>query len=84
MHGRESAINTPAFRVPVLARKRARTRQPLHKPYCFGGQPAPCRGYFENDVLPCVCGATGSVLSSLQQVQVPLGVAAEAGCSGGA
>ena len=27
-----------------------------HQPFCFAGQPAPCKGYFPDDVLPCVCG----------------------------
>jgi hypothetical protein len=44
---------------------------PVHKPFCFAGQPAPCPGYFENDILPCVCGATQEVLSALAQAQVP-------------
>jgi hypothetical protein len=57
-----------AFPAPVLAT----IRQNGHKPFCFAGQPAPCSGYFENDVLPCVCGATQDVLSALQQVQVPM------------
>ena len=52
--------------------KRLTFPAPVHKPFCFAGQPAPCPGYFENDVLPCVCGATQDVLSSLEQVQVPV------------
>jgi hypothetical protein len=42
-----------------------------HKHFCFAGQPAPCKGYFSNDVLPCVCGAEGDVVSALSQVAVP-------------
>jgi hypothetical protein len=61
-----------AFPRPSLAWKVATIRGSGHKPFCFAGQPAPCSGYFENDVLPCVCGATQDVLSVLQQVQVPL------------
>jgi hypothetical protein len=83
MH-REDTIHTTAVRLPVLARKRAKIRKDVHKPFCFGGQTAACQGYFENDMLPCVCGGTGSALSALEQVQVPLGVFAEAGCGGGA
>jgi hypothetical protein len=45
--------------------------QPVHKPFCCAGQPAPCPGYFENDVMPCVCGATQDVLAALEQVQIP-------------
>ena len=51
----------------------------VHKPFCFAGQPAPCPGYFENDVLPCVCGATQNVLDALKQVQLPLTSAVETG-----
>jgi hypothetical protein len=39
-----------------------------HEHYCFAGQPAPCKGYFPNDVLPCVCGAEGDVVTALSQV----------------
>ena len=35
-----------------------------HEHFCFAGQPAPCEGYFLNDVLPCVCGAEGDVVGS--------------------
>lgn len=43
----------------------------MHKPFCFAGQPAPCPGYFDKDVLPCVCGASGTTISALSQVAVP-------------
>jgi hypothetical protein len=43
-----------------------------HEHFCFAGQPAPCRGYFPNDVLPCVCGARGSAVTALSQVAVPV------------
>ena len=43
----------------------------IHKPYCFAGQPALCPGYFTNDVLPCVCGVKGNVLSALSKVAIP-------------
>ena len=42
-----------------------------HEHFCFAGQPAPCRGYFPNDVLPCVCGARGSAVTALSQVAIP-------------
>ena len=43
----------------------------VHNQYCFAGQPAPCPGYFANDVLPCVCGVNGNALSALNQVAIP-------------
>lgn len=43
----------------------------MHKAYCSAGQPAPCQGYFSNDVLPCVCGSKESLLLVLSQVAVP-------------
>jgi len=43
----------------------------MHKLYCFAGQPAACAGYFAKDVLPCVCGVSGSLLSALNQVAIP-------------
>ena len=43
----------------------------MHRPFCFAGQPAPCPGYFDNDELPCVCGANGTVLAALSRVAVP-------------
>jgi len=42
-----------------------------HEHFCFAGQPAPCEGYFANDVLPCVCGLEGDVLEALSRVAVP-------------
>jgi hypothetical protein len=42
-----------------------------HEHFCFAGQPAPCKGYFPNDVLPCVCGAEGDVIQALNLVAVP-------------
>jgi|HubBroStandDraft_5_1064220.scaffolds.fasta_scaffold1187139_1 hypothetical protein len=39
-----------------------------HAEYCFAGQPAPSPGYFDGDVLPCVCGAEGTVLEALWKV----------------
>ena len=39
-----------------------------HQWYCFGTQPAPVTGYFAGDVLPCVCGDSGSLFSALGQV----------------
>lgn len=49
-----------------------------HKPFCFAGQPAPCRGYFPNDVLPCVC-SKDKVLAALALVAL-----APAACDGAA
>ena len=43
----------------------------VHKPYCFAGQPAPCKGYFSNDVLPCVCGSNAMLLEALSKVTMP-------------
>jgi len=42
-----------------------------HEHFCFAGQPAPCKGYFPNDVLPCVCGVEGDAVTALSQVAVP-------------
>jgi hypothetical protein len=41
-----------------------------HEHFCFAGRPAPCKGYFPNDVLPCVCGAEGDVITALSQVAI--------------
>ena len=46
-----------------------------HEHFCFAGQPAPCKGYFPNDVLPCVCGAAGNAVTALSQVAVPWPIA---------
>ena len=43
----------------------------MHKLYCFAGQSAPCTGYFAKDALPCVCGVSGSLLSTLSEVAIP-------------
>ena len=40
----------------------------MHKWFCFAGQPAPCAGLFSDDVLPCVCGASGDAISALSQI----------------
>ncbi|MFN7992051.1 MAG: hypothetical protein U0Q18_00525 [Bryobacteraceae bacterium] len=42
-----------------------------HKPFCSGGEPAPCKGYFAGDVLPCVCGAEGTATEALKEVAMP-------------
>jgi hypothetical protein len=42
-----------------------------HAHFCFVGQPAPCAGYFINDVLPCVWGVEGDLITALSQVAVP-------------
>jgi hypothetical protein len=46
-----------------------------HEPFCCAGQPAPCKGYFPNDVLPCVCGTQCDIVTALSRVAVaaPLG-----------
>jgi hypothetical protein len=44
----------------------------MHKAYCFAGQPAPCQGYFANDVLPCICDSRDSLLLALLQVAMPM------------
>jgi hypothetical protein len=44
--------------------------QQTHKAYCSAGQPAPCPGYFEGDVLPCVCDAR-NLLEALSQGALP-------------
>ena len=41
-----------------------------HKPFCFGGEPAPCEGYFPDDVLPCVC-TIENVLVALSEQAFP-------------
>jgi hypothetical protein len=46
--------------------------RPTHREYCFAGQTAACPGYFEGDVLPCVCGADGTVLQALSRIAVPV------------
>jgi len=43
----------------------------MHNVCCFAGQPAPCLGYFSNDILPCVCGSKESLLLALSQVAMP-------------
>lgn len=46
-----------------------RTEEPAkHKPFCSAGQPAPCKGYFDGDVLPCICGLDRSVTQVLLQL----------------
>ena len=42
----------------------------MHDTCCFAGQPAPCMGYFANDILPCVCGKE-RLLLALSQVAIP-------------
>jgi hypothetical protein len=42
----------------------------MHNAYCFAGQPAPCAGYFTNDILPCICSRE-SLLLALSQVAIP-------------
>jgi len=41
-----------------------------HEHFCFAGQPAACKGYFPDDVLPCVCGAEGDAVTALSLVAV--------------
>jgi len=48
----------------------AMTRHRMHNANCFAGQPAPCSGYFANDVLPCICSRE-SLLLALNQVAIP-------------
>ena len=43
----------------------------MHVLYCFADELAPCRGYFDNDILPCVCGEGGDILAALSQIAVP-------------
>jgi hypothetical protein len=47
------------------------TGESKHKHFCFAGQPAPCKGHFRNDVLPCICGVKGDVLTALNQLGIP-------------
>jgi hypothetical protein len=42
-----------------------------HAAHCFAGQRAACPGYFAEDVLPCLCGLSGTVLQALNAVGVP-------------
>jgi hypothetical protein len=46
-------------------------KQRTHKSYCFAGQPAPCKGYFAKDILPCICGDRERLLSELSRAVVP-------------
>ncbi len=46
-------------------------RHAKHKAFCFAGQPAPVKGYFPNDVLPCICGIEGSVTGALAWLCLP-------------
>jgi hypothetical protein len=59
--------------LPEYAMKKSK----MHKSYCSAGEPAPCTGYFENDVLPCTCGATQPILEVLSQVVFPAAPLAE-------
>ena len=43
------------------------TSEVKHKPFCFAGEPAPCKGYFPDDVLPCVCTPEAAVAALSQQ-----------------
>jgi len=43
----------------------------MHSVCCFAGQPAPCPGYFANDLLPCVCSSKENLLIALSQVAIP-------------
>ena len=42
-----------------------------HRQFCFAGQPAPCKGYFTGDELPCVCGVEGNVIRALSELSPP-------------
>ena len=46
------------------------SRESKHNPFCFAGEPAPCKGYFPGDVLPCVCETEG-VVAALSQQALP-------------
>ena len=35
-------------------------------------EPAPCTGYFANDILPCVCSSKEKLLFALSQVAISL------------
>jgi hypothetical protein len=43
----------------------------MHTTFCFAGQPAPCLGYFANDVLPFICSSKESLLLAFHQVAIP-------------
>jgi len=47
------------------------TAKQEHKWYCFATQPAPCPGYFPEDVLPCVCDDPGGLRQVLGQLFDP-------------
>jgi hypothetical protein len=47
------------------------TDEGKHEHFCFAGQPALCKGYFLNDVLPCVCGIEGDAVTALSLVALP-------------
>jgi hypothetical protein len=58
---------------PTLAAHATPATEPQkHADHCFAGQPAGCPGYFEEDVLPCVCGLGGTALQALNAVAVPV------------
>jgi hypothetical protein len=42
-----------------------------HKWFCSAGQEASCKGYFPDDVLPCVCGAGTNVVATLSELAPP-------------
>ena len=44
--------------------------QVRHTPFCFAGEPAPCKGYFPDDVLPCVCTAEDAI-AALSELALP-------------
>ena len=53
--------------------------QTKHEPYCFAGQPALCSGYFEGDMLPCICGTEGDAITALSELALPAPVCERAG-----
>jgi hypothetical protein len=53
------------------AKGNAMSQSKKHKWFCCIGQPALCSGYFTDDLLPCVCGVDGTVLSALNQIAIP-------------
>ena len=54
-----------------------------HKPFCFAGQPAACKGYFPGDLLPCICGVEGSVTKELARLCIPTPILRRLISSGG-
>ena len=61
----------------VTERRAVMKKSKMHRSNYFAGEPAHCPGYFENDVLPCSCGATQPIVEVLSDVAFPAAPLAE-------